>query len=41
MRDRINQVVLGTFIATFIYTLLVLQTVTEGDPEPFVPCTSL
>ena len=41
MRDRINQVVLGTFIATFIYTLLVLQTVTEGDPEPFVPHVSV
>jgi uncharacterized membrane protein len=41
MRDRINQVVLGTFIATFIYALLVLQTVTEGAPEPFVPRLSV
>src|SRR5919106_3053025 len=32
--DRINQVVLGTFIATFLYALLVLQTVTEGEAEP-------
>jgi uncharacterized membrane protein len=30
MRDRIDQVVLGTFIAAFLYALLVLQTVTEG-----------
>src|SRR5689334_15337853 len=27
MRDRGNQIVLGTFIATFIYCLLVLRTV--------------
>jgi hypothetical protein len=33
MRDRINQVVLGTFIATFLYALLVLQTVTEGEAQ--------
>jgi uncharacterized membrane protein len=41
MRDRINQVVLGTFIATFLYALLVLQTVTESEPSPFVPHISL
>ncbi|MGH6898269.1 MAG: DUF2254 domain-containing protein, partial [Geminicoccaceae bacterium] len=41
MRDRINQVVLGTFIATFLYALLVLQTVTEGGAEPFVPHISV
>lgn len=36
MKDRGNQVVLGTFIATFVYCLLVLRTVSES-PEPFVP----
>jgi uncharacterized membrane protein len=41
MRDRINQVVLGTFIATFLYALLVLQTVTEARAEPFVPHISV
>jgi uncharacterized membrane protein len=41
MRDRINQVVLGTFIATFLYALFVLQTVTEGEAEPFVPHISV
>jgi uncharacterized membrane protein len=41
MRDRINQVVLGTFIATFLYALLVLQTVTESGTQPFVPHLSL
>jgi uncharacterized membrane protein len=41
MRDRVNQVVLGTFIATFLYALLVLQTVTEGEAESFVPHLSV
>ena len=39
MADRVNQVVLGVFIATFTYTLLVLRTVraaTDGDPG-YVP----
>ncbi len=41
MRDPISQVVLGTFIATFVYALLILQTVSEtvtqaGTP-PVVP----
>ncbi len=39
MRDRGNQIVLGTFIATFIYCLLVLRTIRGdrgGNPE-FVP----
>ena len=40
MRDHVNQVVLGTFIATFIYALLVLQTVNEGERE-FVPYVSV
>ncbi len=42
MRDRGNQVVLGTFVATFIYCLLVLRTV-QGDEEgrAFVPHVSV
>jgi uncharacterized membrane protein len=36
MKDRGNQVVLGTFIATFVYCLLVLRTVSES-PVRFVP----
>lgn len=36
MRDRGNQVVLGTFIATFVYCLLVLRTVSQS-PREFVP----
>ena len=35
MRDRINQAVLGIFIATFLYCLLVLRTIRRDDP--FVP----
>lgn len=36
MRDRGNQSVLGTFIATFVYCVLVLRTV-SGEPAEFVP----
>lgn len=39
MRDRGNQVVLGTYIASFLYSLLVLRSV--GDSEPFVPRASI
>lgn len=31
MRDRGNKVVLGIFIATFVYSLLVLRTIRSGD----------
>jgi len=37
MRDRGNQLVLGTFIATFVYCLLVLRTVRGEDDGDFVP----
>jgi uncharacterized membrane protein len=37
MRDRLNQLVLGSFVATFVYALLVLRAVREGGPEEFVP----
>jgi uncharacterized membrane protein len=40
MQDTGNQVVLGTFIATFIYCLLVLRTIRSGDTE-FVPQLSV
>jgi uncharacterized membrane protein len=33
MRDRGNQVVLGTFIATFVYCLLVMRTIRESDVD--------
>lgn len=37
LRDRGNQVVLGTFVSTFLYCLLVLRTVRGHDDSEFVP----
>ncbi|HSM82201.1 MAG TPA: DUF2254 domain-containing protein [Nodosilinea sp.] len=37
MQDTGNQVVLGTFISTFVYCLLVLRTVNESEGQEFVP----
>ncbi len=37
MRDTANQVVLGTFVATFVYCLLVLRTIRRADELAFVP----
>lgn len=39
--DRGNQFVLGTFIATFIYCLLVLRTVRSAENSRFVPFLSV
>ena len=36
MRDRVNQVVLAIFTASFVYSLLVLQAI-SSEPQPFVP----
>jgi uncharacterized membrane protein len=41
MRDAGNQVVLGTFIATFVYCLLVLRVVREAGEGVFVPHLSV
>ncbi|MGB3203334.1 MAG: DUF2254 domain-containing protein [Nodosilinea sp.] len=41
MQDQGNQTVLGTFIATFIYCLLVLRTIRGEDYQPFVPQLSV
>ena len=41
MRDTGNQVVLGTFIATFAYCLLVLRTVRGTEGIAFVPSISM
>jgi uncharacterized membrane protein len=43
MRDTGNQIVLGTFVATFIYCLLVLRTIRSGDSQgiAFVPNLSV
>ncbi|MDW7773599.1 MAG: DUF2254 domain-containing protein [Desulfobulbaceae bacterium] len=37
MADRVNQVVLGAFIATFIYCLLVLRSIQETGGEVSIP----
>ena len=37
MRDRSNQIVLGTFIATFLYCLFVLRSVRGVEGSSFVP----
>jgi uncharacterized membrane protein len=41
MRDKGNQLVLGTFVATFIYCLLVLRAVRGVEGEEFVPHLSI
>ncbi|WP_308460482.1 DUF2254 domain-containing protein [Mesorhizobium sp. NBSH29] len=41
MRDRGNQIVLGTFISTFVYCLLVLRTVRGTEDASFVPHISV
>jgi len=41
MRDTANQVVLGTFVATFVYCLLVLRTIRRADEVSFVPHLSV
>lgn len=41
MRDRSNQIVLGTFVATFLYCLLVIRTVWGTSDAGFVPHISV
>lgn len=41
MRDRTTQFVLGTFVATFVYCLLVLRTVRRAEEAVFVPHLSV
>ncbi len=41
MRDTGNQVVLGMFVATFIYCLMILRTVRGQDGAEFVPYLSV
>jgi uncharacterized membrane protein len=41
MRDRSNQVVLGTFISTFVYCLVVMRMVRGVEDSEFVPYVSV
>jgi len=37
MSSRVNQMVLGSFVSIFVYCLLVLRTIRDGDEGGFVP----
>ncbi|MEO8634667.1 MAG: DUF2254 family protein [Gemmatimonadales bacterium] len=41
MRDTTTHVVLGTFVATFLYCLLVLRTIRRAEEVVFVPHLSV
>ena len=41
MRDTTTQIVLGTFVATFLYCLIVLRTIRRADEIAFVPHLSV
>ncbi len=41
MRDTATQVVLGTFVSTFLYCLLVLRSIRRVEESPFVPHLSV
>jgi uncharacterized membrane protein len=41
MRDSTTQVVLGTFVATFLYCLIVLRTIRRAEEVTFVPHLSV
>lgn len=41
IRDRGNQIVLGTFIATFVYSLLILRTIRAEEDRHFLPQISV
>jgi uncharacterized membrane protein len=41
MKDKGHQIVLGTFIATFIYCILILRLIRINDQQTFVPSISI
>lgn len=41
MRDTVNQLALGTFVATFVYSLLALRAIRSEPPDLFVPHLSV
>ncbi len=41
MYDRLNQIVLGTYVSTFVYCLLVLNSITETEEFEFIPFISV
>ncbi len=40
MRDRASQAVMGTFVATFLFSLIVLRAIAPGE-QPFIPYLSM
>ncbi len=40
LRDRVTQASLGTFVATFVYAVMVLRTVDGGEGDLFVPAVA-
>ncbi len=41
MYDRLNQFVLGTYVSTFVYCLMVLSSISQDDDSYFVPVISV
>lgn len=41
MNDRLTQVVLGSYISTYLYCLLVLNAIKEGENYTFIPSLSI
>lgn len=41
MYDKLNQVVLGTYVSSFVYCLLILSTLKQNDDFQFVPAFSV
>lgn len=41
MYDRLNQIVLGTYVSTFIYCLIILNSIKATGDTPFVPVLSV
>lgn len=41
MHDRLNQIVLGTYVATFVYSLIILSTIQSHQGQEFVPRLSI
>ena len=41
MHERLNQVVLGTYVSTYVYCLIILNVVKDNDNEVFIPTLSI
>ncbi len=41
MHEQLNQIVLGTYISTYVYCLIVLNTIKETDQISFIPTISV